>query len=149
MALKRSSTPMRRGRLNARSKTNSRPPRAQVVIHPEVRARARARSGGLCVWCLYRAGVTDVRKLTDRQLQDLVDRGVVRASRILHHVLRKEKWRHLAEVEANLVCVCKECHDDHEFTPGLQMPRAALPQESIDLAESEGLSWYIEETYAA
>ena len=97
--------------------------------------------------CLHRAGVPDVRKLSMRQLNDLVERGV-RASRILHHVFPEQKWPHLAKVEDNLVDVCQLCHDDHERA-ARRIPRAALPAVALELGEREGLGWYVEATYPA
>ena len=137
----------RKTALAQRSQTNSRPPKQKARIDPDTRARARARSAGLCVACLHRAGVRDVRKLSTRQLTELVERGTVRASRILHHVLPEQTWPHLAEEEDNLVCVCDRCHSDHEFKPGGRMPRAALPAVSLALALRVGAAAYIEATY--
>lgn len=138
----------RRTPLAARSARNSRPPKQPVVIHPHTRARALSRSGGLCIVCVYNAGV-DVRHAPDRVLRDLVERGVVKAARTLHHVLPKQRWPEFAEVCENLVAVCDGHHMDHEFAPSSRIPRGALPACALELADAAGLMDYIEATYPA
>lgn len=146
--LGRGGSVLRRTELAARSSTNSRPPKQPVVIHPDARARALSRSGGLCIVCVYNAGL-DVDRAPDRVLRDFVERGVVKAARTLHHVLPKQRWPHLAEVTENLVAVCHTHHMDHEFAPRDRIPRGALPACVLDLADAEGLMHYIDATYPA
>lgn len=146
--LKRTTKPLKRTRLARTSKTNSRPPKAPVIIHGDTRARARARSLGICIMCTWKIGL-DVQRAPERRLRELLAQGVIRGSWVLHHVFPRQTWPALIEVEDNLVCVCDPCHDEHERWRW-RIPRAALPQVSIDLAEhDEAMLRYIEETYPA
>lgn len=145
--LKRTRLGNGKGKGLARSTLKSKGRKAQPRTHPEQRARALSRSGGLCIVCLHEAGVHDVRKLSMRQLQDLVESGRVKAARVLHHVFPRQRWPDLITVGDNQVDVCTDHHNGHEFG-GQRIPRAALPACSTDLAVTEPMRRYLETTYA-
>lgn len=72
------------------------------------RAAVRARSGGMCIMCLWRGG---------------------HANRIvhLHHLLEKRNWPQYAQLPLeNQVGVCEGCHDEHERAH-VRIPWLALP----------------------
>lgn len=119
---------------------------AKVRVPASIRARVLSRSLGVCVVCLEREGV-DPERITLEALHRLAARGVVRMACQLHHVLDEQNWKHLAKLAENLVGVCVECHQSHHFAPNGRIPRAALPACVFELAEAEGLTWYIESTY--
>lgn len=95
--------------------------RIKSKVPAGARAAAYARTSGRCLMCPARA------------VQ-------------VHHVLPRHRWPHLAKLAANLVGICPGCHDNHERAHR-RIPRALLPAETLTLAESEGLTWYIERTY--
>jgi hypothetical protein len=118
----------------------------KVTVPAGARMKALARSHGVCVACLQREGI-DLDRITISALELLVRRGVVRAAVQVHHVLDEEKWKQLAKLADNLVGICLQCHQDHHFKPDGRIARAALPSCTLELAEREGLDWYIERTY--
>lgn len=91
----------------------------------ESREIAFARSGGMCVRPGCRASAVEA-----------------------HHVLPKQanKWPALVDHPANLVALCRAHHASHESAAD-RLLRAALPPETLELAESVGAMWYIELTY--
>lgn len=131
----------------ARSSLKPRGRKTQPRTHPHARARALSRSGGLCIVCLYNVGITDVRRVSTRRLQDLVESGAVKASRVLHHVFPKQRWPALITCDDNQVDVCDDHHNDHEFKPDGRIPRAALPECSVALATTEPMRRYLDATY--
>lgn len=55
--------------------------------------------------------------------------GCERTARDPHHLLPKQanRWPELADVAANVIAVCRQCHDSHEHGNLRQrLPRAVL-----------------------
>ncbi len=122
--------------------------RTVVKVPPSIRARALARSGGVCVMCLHREGI-DMEALTIGALRRLTRAGKVRAATQVHHVFPRHKWPALIKVLPNLVGTCPECHDEHERAHR-RFPRAVLPAETLRLADGDGpMQSYLDRTYPA
>lgn len=118
----------------------------KVTVPRIIRARAMNRTYGACFVCLHREGL-DPEDVTIEALRRLVSRAVVRRAVHLHHVLDEAKFPKLAKLLENLAGVCFDCHEAHHFQPNGRIPREALPACALELAEREGLTWYIERTY--
>lgn len=100
--------------------------RRHPPVPPEARKSATRRSHGRCIVC---------RKEPGRRGQ-------------LHHVLPKDDYPHLVQVEENLVLLCEGCHANHE-SAHRRVRRWELPHCCIELAYLEGQAAlvYLENTY--
>lgn len=121
-------------------------PNRPLPVPPVVRAEAFARSRGLCVVCLHREGFLPWR-MSPGAVRRLVATGTLRWAEHPHHVLPQGRFRHLAAIADNIVGVCATCHADHHVSPRGRMPKAALPACAIELAEREGVGWYLDRYY--
>lgn len=135
---------VQRGRGTLARGTPNRPP----PVPPAVRADALGRSRGVCVACLHREGL-DPWRMSPGAVRRLVASGTLRWAEHPHHVLPQGRFAHLAAVADNIVGLCAACHADHHHSPHGRMPRAALPACTVELAEREGLGWYLDRMYAS
>jgi 5-methylcytosine-specific restriction endonuclease McrA len=94
-----------------------------VVLPPDVRRAARARSEGKCVVCLHRGR-------RGRSLGKAVH---------LHHVLPKglDRFKRWATESANLIGLCFDCHMAHE-NASRRVPWEALPDVTVNLIARVG-----------
>lgn len=126
--------------------TRTRSGRRKAALPKGLRTQVVNRTYGICTTCLHREGI-DATRLSIAALHRLVSQGRLRLAVQLHHVLPEQRYRHLALKPWNLIGICPEEHYAHEFAPNYRIPRSALPAETIDGADEQGLGWYIEENY--
>jgi 5-methylcytosine-specific restriction endonuclease McrA len=119
---------------------------------PAVRELVLRRSRGLCVQCVWRAGL-NAEELTGAGARELRRRGVRRATH-LHHVLPRQTFPRWERAPDNLTGLCDDCHMNHEFGPDRArhaVARGALPGCALALARAAGGAElaYLERTYPA
>jgi 5-methylcytosine-specific restriction endonuclease McrA len=119
-------------------------PRKRWRPPPALRRRVYRRSGGCCVMCLAKIG------LSLERAHPALARGVfVRACAQIHHVLPVQHFPDLERCEANMVGVCAACHDEHERAIR-RIPRSALPALVVARALAhEGGAVYMDRVYPA
>lgn len=124
--------------------------RTKVRIPAGVRKVVKVRSHGACVVCLHRAGIDPAGPDAVAVIRQALRAGVVRPIQQLHHVFPEQTWPALAKTEACLVGCCVDDHMAHEFVAckPTRIPRAALPAETIALADGDGpMENYLARTY--
>lgn len=127
--------------------------KARPKVPDDVRAAVKDRTDGLCHLCLHELGyvVPVVGGAASGPARRLRERRGARRIVHLHHVLPVQSFPDLTAEPWNLLGLCLDHHFRHEGAArsGTQrIPRAALPPETLALADDDGpRAVYIERTY--
>ena len=92
--------------------------RRKPKIPKDTRARVRARTNNICA----RPGC---------------EKRIVQ----LHHVLDQAHYPELALAEWNLIGVCWQCQLDHHFKPFGNLPRSAIPEDTLKRLRRDQQRW--------
>lgn len=114
--LERSEKPLKRTPLAAGK------PKRRKALPGHVKRIAFERSQGLCVMCLHKANAVQTPVRTTWPVG-----ATVREARDPHHVLPVRNFPAFEKAPDNIIALCRECHDAHEFSPNGRMPWKAIP----------------------